>query len=163
MDTGVDRRRVELGHVLVDEDFRRAGSADLAAELDRERREEHVVGIPGDSVGRLGVDLLPGRVQLPELAFAPRQRAIRPAHAFPCSVDADVEVHRESVRAQPLAVERREDGASAERDDGLGTGERLGERRLLESPELRLSSLEELRNRAVPLLDEPVEATARPP
>ncbi len=158
----VERQGVQLGHALVPQDGGRARRVRDSPEADPERREQHAVGVLGDAVGRFCVRLLPRLVELPEIVLPLRQRAARPAHALPGGLDADVEVDGERVGAQALAVERRQDGASAERDHRRGAGERLCEHALLDPPELGLPALEELRNRAVPPLDHPVEVDERP-
>ena len=162
MDGAGDGLCVELENAFVRDDLHGPRRDDAAAELNCEPGPQDAVRVGGDGVGGLGVDLLARGVERAEVLLAPRERAVGPAHALPGGLDVHVEENRERPGAQPLAIERREHRTAAERDHSVWAGKRLGQDPLLDPPELGLAALEQLADRAVPALDQPVEVDERP-
>ena len=152
---------MELEDPLVRDDNGGAGCDDPARNCDPQGGEEDVLDAHGGRIRGLGVHVLPRLVDLAEVTLALRQWPVGAANPLPRRLDADVEVHGERAGAEPLAAERGENGAAAEGDDRIRAREHLGEHLLLDPPELRLAALEQLGDRAVALLDQPVEVDER--
>ena len=81
------------------------------------RREDDVVEVAGDEVGRRLVERPPALVQLGESAFVLRERARSAAGPLPGGVERNIEPDRRGARAKRLARPAGLDRAAAEGED----------------------------------------------
>ncbi len=137
---------MELEHALVGD---QRVSLRLAAELDPERRENHVVGVTGTDLGGLFVQRSAPLVEGAEVLGVLSERPGRPRDSFPRLVDLDLDEDRQRVLPQRLANRRRLHRAAAEGQYGRPVlAERLQCAFRLDHPEARLAFLlEQLRDR----------------
>ena len=162
MPLAVEAGIVEPEHALV-RDQRTGAPVDEPVEIREEARlrgdleafEQRVVGVLGDAVAGLEVEVGALLVERPERLLVLRQRTLAAAHARPGEVDADLDPDGERAPREPLARLLDGHGAAAERNHRrLVRRQRLGHHGRLELAELRLAALvEQLGDRPVQALD----------
>jgi len=148
---GREAEWMQLQHVFVGDHRDGAVNIEIGQPAPRdhylERGEQHIVDASHRSGGDLVVQGLPRVEERPERFLVARKRTAASPDALPGRRGVDLDPDGMGTTAQKVARALGKHCSTAERDHGrLGGGEHLRRELLLEATELRLASLEELRD-----------------